>query len=702
MMDELLIKLDSQKTLMADKAFCEELAAALHTFYIHGQNYEKAIIDIIGKSLLSKDIVLMPKQLEMLRFISENNNVVISAPTSFGKSFIILEYIKRLAKKCRLIVYVVHTKSLCTEVYNNIVNYFEGDYNVVDDFNSIDASKDNIFVMISDGQNIFDFIGAIGNIDLLIIDEAYNLGSNGPGEGRFLTIFNTCHELMKKSDKIILAGPFIKDVEDLTNDNYDFKLYKSDYSPVTEIIKEGKDNGTESPCDRFVDCLLNGETTIGFINSKNKIYDQLNQLSKNEKLLNYYRDAFIDWMKSYFPDFWLLPALMEKGISVYHSSFPKYLNLYGMDLFNKRIFKGLFTTSAILEGVNTSAKNIVIFETASGTNDSIILTPFQFFNLCGRAGRLNHEIVGNIYNYGESFAERYNEKSLVLKIGAIPTTKEMKFNLGINDEETELFKHIITQALDEVGIKFEDWYEKNKFFFGNDGIKLLTLLKNYNSFKTELRSAINTGILIKNDGTLHKPKTLSFIYNNFLKPSNYHFKQGWGFSVPAILEDLIRSSNGGITFSFRDFCLSSSSFQSLISNHNTISEKNHYMVIVMRIAYDYIQYEYNYANTLLKEFIAHDLFFDDDDRKKLNEGYFNRINNYLKRNESNRITKYLSDLGLIPPLISKIVKVLNDKNEDYSKYNNKQLYLLIKNLIQNREIILDPHEVINLQNVKLI
>ena len=340
----------------------------------------------------------MPRQLEMLISIEKHQNICLSAPTSFGKSYVILEYLKRLKNNPHLIVYVVHTKSLCNEVLNNVRKYFGTSYNVIDDFESIEDSMSNILVVISDGQNVFNYFHKIDLIDILIIDEAYNLGQKN--NERFLTIYNSCIEMMKRSNKIILAGPYIKSLKENKQLGFDFYLYKSDYSPVTEVIQEGDSVSSQNPSDTFVRCILNNQNTIGFVNSKPKIYNELFKISNNNLLKPIYTDSFIEWMKNYFPDFWVLPKLMERGISVYHSSFPKYINLYSLDLFNKGKIKGLLTTSAILEGVNTSAKNVVIYETTSGRGDTIILTPFQFFNLCGRAGRLNKEIVGNIFNFG--------------------------------------------------------------------------------------------------------------------------------------------------------------------------------------------------------------------------------------------------------------------------------------------------------------
>ena len=642
----------------------------------------------------------MPRQLEMLISIEKHQNICLSAPTSFGKSYVILEYLKRLKNNPHLIVYVVHTKSLCNEVLNNVRKYFGTSYNVIDDFESIEDSMSNILVVISDGQNVFNYFHKIDLIDILIIDEAYNLGQKN--NERFLTIYNSCIEMMKRSNKIILAGPYIKSLKENKQLGFDFYLYKSDYSPVTEVIQEGDSVSSQNPSDTFVRCILNNQNTIGFVNSKPKIYNELFKISNNNLLKPIYTDSFIEWMKNYFPDFWVLPKLMERGISVYHSSFPKYINLYSLDLFNKGKIKGLLTTSAILEGVNTSAKNVVIYETTSGRGDTIILTPFQFFNLCGRAGRLNKEIVGNIFNFGAPFIDRYNEKSLDLVIGLEDETDYDKFDMSIYDEETESIKCEITEKLSYVGISFEEWYEKNKFYFGNKCSKLISLINVYLNFRTEFKTAISTSLLKSNNQGLKKPNTLSFVYEHFIKASNCDFKEGWGINVPYTINELITSTFGGIGFSMKDFCSNSSTFKRLDTLDNAAIEKNKLIVTIMKIAYSYIQYEFNYANTLLKDFITFDSYFDDNEKTKINDAYFNRIARYLMTSADVRINKYLLDLGFIPPLIPKIIALMKQNMEDVSQITNKQIYNIVKELIETNKIELTDYERINLENIKII
>ena len=60
--------------------------------------------------------------------------------------------------------------------------------------------------------------------------------------------------------------------------------------------------------------------------------------------------------------------------------------------------KYLFCTSTIIEGVNTSAKNVVIFDNKKGLN---LIDFFDYSNIKGRSGRMMEHYVGKVYNFNK-------------------------------------------------------------------------------------------------------------------------------------------------------------------------------------------------------------------------------------------------------------------------------------------------------------
>lgn len=689
MNDVLLMRLAENPDLKYDKTFCYSLASSLHTFYIKADNNEASLMKILGQSKLRDDIVLMPKQLEMIQKMEEETHCVVSAPTSFGKSFMILEYIKRLSNPLKFIVYVVHTKALASEVFNNMVEYFSEDYNVIDDFENYDDGQNNIAIIVSDGKNMYNFDK---NVDLLIVDEAYNLDKKH-SKDRFLTIFNCYRILMSNSKKVILLGPFIKDL--IGPEATKYKLFRTNYSPVTSTLEEYVINDHNNPSIRFLECIDNGENTIGFINSKTMIYKEMYNILNDSNLPNVYCDDFILWMESYFPSFWMLPKLMRKGVAIYHSSFPEYINLYNLKKFNDGEFKGLLTTSAILEGVNTSAKSIVVYGT---TYNNEKLTSFQFFNLCGRAGRLNREIVGKIYNYGDSYANLYKDRCLSLYIGDIPSTPEDKFDEGFNDDSTEYIENQVRVELASIGIEYDEWYEEYKFYFSKCST-LLSLIYEYKKFRENYKSDIYLTLKRKNMDALDKNKLLEYIYTNYIKLTTYRYIPTSQFSVQIVLKELLMSKNNGIDFNLKTIS-SSASITKNLNSLEGIAEKNQYIVEIMRTGYDYIPYKFYYVSIILNEFIQHDSFFNDKEKNQFYTCFFKRIVLYLKVDDADVLIKLLNDRGMIPPLVAKVNDYIIKAKIDLLNKSRGQIIGIVREVLS--KITLTEYEKINIRNIHLI
>ena len=66
--------------------------------------------------------------------------------------------------------------------------------------------------------------------------------------------------------------------------------------------------------------------------------------------------------------------------------------------------KSIFCTTTITEGVNTTAKKLIIFDNKKGQNrggGTNFLSKFEVKNMKGRAGRFLHHFVGQVYTITE-------------------------------------------------------------------------------------------------------------------------------------------------------------------------------------------------------------------------------------------------------------------------------------------------------------
>ena len=101
---------------------------------------------------------------------------------------------------------------------------------------------------------------------------------------------------------------------------------------------------------------------------------------------------------------WYVLSGLKKGIGVYVSPMPRYIKREIVNLFNNNELDILVVTSAFAEGVNSTAKNIIITNDVVGSN--IKMTPLDLLNLSGRAGRFGIHSQGNIYSVKEEIHNR--------------------------------------------------------------------------------------------------------------------------------------------------------------------------------------------------------------------------------------------------------------------------------------------------------
>ena len=104
---------------------------------------------------------------------------------------------------------------------------------------------------------------------------------------------------------------------------------------------------------------------------------------------------------------WYILDGLKKGIGIYVSPTPRYIKREIVNLFNSGELKMLVVTSAFAEGVNSSAKNIIITNDVVGSN--VKMTSLDLLNLSGRAGRFGVHSQGNIYSVKEDIHSRLSD-----------------------------------------------------------------------------------------------------------------------------------------------------------------------------------------------------------------------------------------------------------------------------------------------------
>lgn len=342
------------------------------TMYSRNNSFDSLVYNAFASSALDEDISLHPEQRKVLSLIEENKGLVFSAPTSFGKTFIVFEYICR--HKPHTVVMVVPTLALIDEYKQKIIKKYKSrfsEYSIhlsIDPDKKYDFSKKNIFIVTHDRVIDENVISLFPNVDFLVIDEVYKLQKDTSND-RILILNIAYYNMVKISSKYVLLAPFISGIENLDILQDTPVFYSTNYSPVVndvityDIISEDDRLG-------YVDKVLNtippNENTLIYFPTVIEIDNYISNttLKNTGTVLNRNKilDDFISWGKREIHPEWSIIKALENGFLVHHGQLPLGIRMLELSLFNddNSQYTRLICTSTLLEGVNTTAKNIII------------------------------------------------------------------------------------------------------------------------------------------------------------------------------------------------------------------------------------------------------------------------------------------------------------------------------------------------------
>lgn len=159
---------------LADDLFALDL-----TVYSRDFSFDSLIYNAFAQSDIDENVFLHPEQLQIISHIKNNSASIISAPTSFGKTFCIFEYIVK--EKPKNIVLIVPTLALVEEYFKKIIKKYKSHFAEYKIHTSIDEEKkynfeqNNIFILTHDRIVQEISYNKIEKIDFLVIDEVYKL-----------------------------------------------------------------------------------------------------------------------------------------------------------------------------------------------------------------------------------------------------------------------------------------------------------------------------------------------------------------------------------------------------------------------------------------------------------------------------------------------------------------------------------------------
>lgn len=347
---------------------------------------------------LSDRLYLHSKQMQMLLWMLNGDNLILSAPTSFGKSLLVDAFIAH--KKPQTVVMILPTIALIDEARRRLLRNFSDDYDLITTSSeTYQANQRTIFVLTQ--ERFLQRKDEI-DIDLLFIDEFYKLDP-ARHDDRYETLNLALYRALPRAKQCFMAGPHIRNIELGVRWRGSFRFVQTDYRTVTVNVVDRSAHGER--LETFLDDLrrIGSESALVFTASPATAHQLMGNIIAAEIVHpTELGQALGAWIAENYHREWAITDGAAQGVTVHHGRLPRSLGQLFVRLFDEGVIRVLICTSTLIEGVNTSAANVFIFDKKINRTDFDF---FSFANIRGRVGRMMRHFVGNAFLYHEAPAE---------------------------------------------------------------------------------------------------------------------------------------------------------------------------------------------------------------------------------------------------------------------------------------------------------
>ena len=376
-------------------------------------NLRDAIAFEFHKPNHESDFVFHRVQAMVYRRLMDGENVILSAPTSFGKSRIIDAVIG--SGKFNNLAIVVPTIALIDETRRRLSS-FADEFKVVSQLSQRPAEK-NLFVFTAERLNAYE---DLPRIEFFVIDEFYKIGALGvDGSDRVVALNQAFYRLAKGGGQFYLLGPSIRAIPDGLDTKLPCYFMPTNFATVASDVNNVF--GWHDKLAKLVEiCGALDEPTLIFCKSPKRVDEVANALldagigAESEQM----REA-AEWTGAHFHEDWVFARAIARGIGLHHGRLPRSLGQLCVHSFNAGKLRFLVCTSTLIEGVNTCAKNVIVFDHVINRQKFDF---FTFNNIKGRSGRMFEHFVGRVFLFHPPPAEElpFVDFPLVTQDGDVP------------------------------------------------------------------------------------------------------------------------------------------------------------------------------------------------------------------------------------------------------------------------------------------
>ena len=349
------------------------------------------------------------KDVQNFNSVNKNNSIAIVAPTSYGKTELILKIISQFKNK-RICV-ITPTKSLLHQTKSRIQSkHFSWITKVIVNPEMYNGEKSCVAVLTQ--ERLLRLLKDDGHLtfDCVIVDEAHNLLQK---DNRQELLASVMIFLKKRNQNVVFKflTPFLNDAENLRLKFVDLELHNkvvNEYvkSEIVKVVDFRNSTKTFKMYDQFLNrfydlSIPQTQTVVVFIknNSVDKNILYFNKPVDIEKFASvnssYLREfplsgklaRAVEQISNYVSPEYNLVDCLKNGVVYHHGSMPDNIRQYVEHLYSDiSEIKYVVTSSTLLEGVNLPANRIFLMDNKKGKGN---LSHSALKNLLGRICRFN-------------------------------------------------------------------------------------------------------------------------------------------------------------------------------------------------------------------------------------------------------------------------------------------------------------------------
>jgi hypothetical protein len=327
------------------------------------------------------------EQIAALNTLLAGKNLVLSAPTSFGKSLLIDALLA--TGRYKRVAIVLPTIALLDEFRRRIERRFGKRFALIM-YHSQEAPPEGNVIFLGTQERLINRKD-LGKIDLSVVDEFYKLDPSRQDD-RSSTLNAAVYQLLRRSNQFFFLGPNIETVRYSGDNRWSFEFLHTRFSTVA--VDTFDLTRIKNKQDRLMGELKNSENwpSLVFVSSPDRANQLATTLTQDVEFAK--ANDMSGWIDENFGEGWELRDAVASGVAVHHGRIPRSLASQFVRMFNNGALPILICTSTLIEGVNTAAKSVLIYDKQIARKDYDF---FTFSNIRGRAGRLGQHHVGSVY-----------------------------------------------------------------------------------------------------------------------------------------------------------------------------------------------------------------------------------------------------------------------------------------------------------------